>query len=280
MEKDAASLETDCLNCGARVKGNFCHECGQRVRDNGDRSIRRLVGEVLGNLFFLDNRFVLSMLYLVRYPNRMTVEFLGGQRKKFISPVTLFLFLNLIYFFVNPLSDYSLSLYDQANSQPYSAWIKGMVESKLKDEGLEVETYSVKYQNTSDDISKSIMIINVPMIAVFVYLMAFKRRRFYFDSLIFAFHFFSLFMASWIVLDWVDSLIDWIYGHSNSMISFISFYFFAFILPLLYAMLGIKTFLNIRWYWAIPAGIGVMIALSLANFFYRFIIFLITFWVT
>ncbi len=279
MEK-RPDLQTHCLNCGTQVNGVFCHNCGQRVRDNSDRSLSRLVGEVLSNVFFLDNRFVLSIWYFIRFPGRMTVEFLEGKRKKFISPVTLFLFLNLIYFFVNPLSDYSLSLYDQINSQPYSKWPNEWVASKLQKEDLDLNTYAITYQNASDNLSKSIMIINVPMIAAFVYLMAFRRRPFYFDSLIFAFHFFTLFMLSWVMLDWVDILINTLVGNDKSVASAISFNLFVSFLPLLYAIIGIKKFMNIRWYWAIPAGIGVIAAVLLANFCYRFIIFIFTFWTT
>jgi len=64
------------------------------------------------------------------------------------------------------------------------------------------------------------------------------------------------------------------------MIAAISFNLFAFFIPLLYAILSINKFINTRWYWAIPAGLGVMIAVTLANFIYRFIIFILTFWVT
>ena len=280
MEKSQELLQTDCLNCGATVNAAFCQKCGQRNRNNLDRSLGRLLGEFISNIFFFDNRFFLSVRYLIRFPGRMTIEFLEGKRKKFISPVTLFLFLNLIYFFVNPLSDYSLSLYDQTHGQPYSKWAKELVDSKLQQEGLKQQAYGITYQNTSDNVSKSIMIINIPMIAFFVYMMAFKQRRYYFDSLIFAFHFFSLFIISWVMLDWVDTVIDFLTGNNNSMISAISFNLFAFFIPLLYGMLSIKKFMNIRWYWAILAGLGVMIGVSLANFLYRFIIFIVTFWVT
>lgn len=277
---DENHLASHCLNCDTSVNGAFCHNCGQRVRDNSDRSLSRLVGEVLSNVFFLDNRFVLSIWYLLRFPGRMTVEFLEGKRKKFISPVTLFLFLNLIYFFVNPLSDYSLSLYDQINSQPYSGWTKSWVDLKLQKQEVDLRAYANIYQNASDNISKSIMIINVPMIAALIYLMSFQRRPFYFDSLIFAFHFFTLFMLSWIMLDWMDILINTVVGNENSIAAAISFNLFVSIIPLLYAILGIKKFLNIRWYWAIPAGLGAIMTVLLANFFYRFIIFIFTFWTT
>ena len=280
MEKSHETSQTHCLNCGAVVSGEFCHECGQRVRDNVDRSLVRLIGEFFGNIFFLDNRFFLTLKYLIAYPGRMTVEFLDGKRKKFISPVTLFLFINLVYFFVNPLSDYSLALYDQMHSQPYSTWVKGWVDDKMKEEGLNEKDYAITYQNMSDDISKSIIIINAPMIAAFLFLMTFKKRPFYFDSLIYAFHFFTVLLFSWVMLDWVARLFILITGHDSSIFASIISKLFLLVIPLLYAILSIKKFMRIRWYWSIPAGFGVVVATILASLFYRFTIFVATFWAT
>jgi len=273
--------QTQCFNCKSSVKGDFCHQCGQRVRDNSDRSLGRLFGNFFSNVFFIDNRFFISTWYLFLFPARMTIEFLDGKRKKFISPVTLFLFFNLIYFIVNPLSDYSISLYDQICCQPYSGeWIKGYVKLKLETEGLDLESYGITYQNMSDNVSKSIMIINIPIIAFFVYLMAFKRRPFYFDSLIFTFHFFSLFIFFWVMLDWVNKPVSFLFGDEDSIISNIIFILFTLIIPLVYAILSMKKFMDIRWYWAIPAGVGVIIGVAFANLIYRLIIFLITFGIT
>ncbi|MFK8038342.1 MAG: DUF3667 domain-containing protein [Crocinitomicaceae bacterium] len=280
MEENTTLLKTPCLNCGASAKGNFCHECGQSMRDNSDRSISRLLGDFLSNVFFLDNRFFLSVWYLIRFPGRMTIEFLDGKRKRFISPVGLFLFINVIYFFVSPLSDYSLSLEDQFYSQPYSSWIKELIVDKIETEGLESKAYGIIYQNASDNISKSVMILNIPLIAFFVYLMTFKRRRFYYDSLIFAFHFFSLFLASLVILDWVGKLFDFLPESVSIIFDNNSYFLFAFALPLLFAMISIKKFIVIRWHLAILASLGVFISVFLTNLIYRFIIFFLAFWVT
>lgn len=281
MEVDTDLLQKECFNCDSSIKGVFCHNCGQRIRDNSDRSLSRLLGEVFNNVFFFDNRFFISIGYLIRFPGRMTVEFLEGKRKKFISPVTLFLFVNLVYFLVNPLSDYSISLYDQIYAQPYSGnWIKELVISKIQNEGLNEQAYIAAYQNTSDNISKSIMILNVPLIALFVYLMSFKRRRFYFDSLIFAFHFFTLFLISWISLDWADVLIDFLHDQQFEIVSSITFHTFTFGIPFVYAILSINKFMNVRWYWSILIGFGIMLGVLFTNFFYRLIIFFLTFWTT
>ncbi len=281
MEKRHESIQIECLNCGTDVKNTFCHHCGQRVRDNSDRSVSWLLGEFLGNLFFIDNRFLLSVGYLIRFPGRMTVEFLGGKRKKFISPISLFLFFNLIYFLVNPLSDYSLPLYDQTYSQPYSGkWMEDWIRLKLQNKGLDWQAYSIIYQKMSDNIAKSIMIINVPLIALFMYAMVFKRRWYYFDSLIYAFHYFSVFMASLVMLSWANTGFEFLSIGDDSIMYNISFMLFTLCIPVLYAMLSIKKFLGIRWFWAIPAGLGVVIALILSSLCYRFIIFIITFWFT
>jgi len=277
MKKNHELLNVDCLNCGEAAKGDFCQNCGQSIRDNSDRSMARLFGEFFGNIFFLDNRILLSAKYLIRFPGRMTVEFLEGKRKKFISPITLFLFVNLIYFFVNPLSDYSLALYDQVFSQVYSGeWTKDWVRLKMQAKDIDFSAYAVIYQKMSDNISKSIMIINVPMIAIFVYLMSLKKRKFYFDSLIFSFHFFSLYMASWGSLYYANSFIDIFTSNDESIAFTISSSLFAFVIPLIYAILAVKKFISMRWYWAILAGLGVIAAVTLANVVYRFIILVLT----
>jgi len=290
MSKSQEVLQTYCLNCGTSIAGDFCYSCGQSVRENSDRSISQLLGEILGNLFFLDNRFFLSLRYLLFSPGRMTVEFLEGKRKKFISPVTLFLFLNLIYFFASQLSDYSISLFDQVVGQPYSEWaVQSLKEKmiykeldlgKMVKEGLNISDYGVTYQTMSDTISKTIMIVNVPIIAGFVYLLAFMKRRFYYDSLIFAFHFFTLYLASWIMLSWVGDLFFLLAIPESSLVSDICFYLFLFFIPMVYAMLSIKKFMDIKWYWAIPAGLLIVGSVTLVNMFYRGIIFWLTLWAT
>ena len=280
MSENPDPEHLSCLNCGTSVTGDYCSACGQHVRDNTNRSIKGLLGVFLENTFFLDNRFLKSLRYLFAFPGRMTVEFVAGKRKKFVSPVTLFLFVNLIYFIVNPLSDYSLSLGDQFYSQPYSELIQEVVRDKLRSTGLDGKAYGEIYQKTSDNISKSIMIINVPLIALLVYLMSFKRRKFYYDSLIFAFHFFSVYLFSWICLDWMGALVSHLPDAIYSVTSDVSFALFVILIPVVYGVLSIKRFLNLSWGWAIPAGIGVFLAVNAANMVYRFIILFLTLWCT
>lgn len=280
MKKSKELLLTNCPNCGAEVNGAYCQECGQSLKDHSDRSLTILIKELFQHAFFLDNRFFITVRYLFCFPSLMTVQFLNGQRKKFLAPIPLFLIFNLLYFSVKPLTDYSLAFYDQVYSQPYSELIYDWVATKMKEKNISEAAYGPIYQRASDNISKTIMIINIPMMAFFIYLMAFKRRRFYYDSLIFAFHFFSIVMFSLVLLDWSGRLIQLFDENGDSLLADIAFPFFTLLMPLIYAILGIKRFMDIRWYWAIPAGVVVIFSVVIANFFYRLIIFLLTFSLT
>lgn len=276
MSKKVQVHSGPCLNCGEQVQGAFCHACGQKALDNTDRSLIRLLGEFLGNVFFLDNRFFLSFRYLIAKPGTMTVAYLQGKRKKFLSPVTLFLFINLIYFLVNPLTDYSLALYDQMFSQPYSAWANQLVQQKLEEEGLSFETYAVTYQNASDNLSKSIMILNVPLIALFVYLIGLKKRKFFFDGLIYSFHLFSVFLLWWIFGYFIGFLIP----SEFDVLEGIAFISFTLIIPVMYAILSVKKYLDVNWFKAILGGLGAFIGIALTQLAYRGTIFIFTFWST
>ena len=269
-----------CLNCGAEFSGNFCNHCGQKAIENTDRSLFRLITEFFGNIFFLDNRFFISIRHLIGSPGKMTINYLDGRRKMYLSPVTLFLFFNLIYFVVNPLSDYSLSAYDQVTLQPYSKISMQMLRNKLQRDNIEFEEYKVIYQNASDNISKSIMILNVPIIALFLYLMTFKKRRFYFDSLIFSFHFFSFFMVSWVTGKVLDEALGIIPGYDNSTFNIIVFTLCTLLLPLTYALISFKRFINTNWLLGLLGSIGIFVGVAISQLIYRALMFLLTYWTT
>ncbi len=283
----AAIMEVHhCLNCGSEFTSKFCPQCGQRDVENSDRSIIRLTIDLLNNVFFFDNRFWISIRYLLTRPGKMTVEFLEGKRRKFISPITLFLFVNVLYFFLSPLTDYSLPLADQMKYQAHSEMATRMVEDKLKKHELSNEayqeslrTYATKYQSASDNISKSLMILNVPIVALFVYLLSLRKRPYYFDALIFSLHYFTLFLLSISVGDILKEIIQAL-GDPGANFLGIWLLIFVLIIPLTYLSISLSKYLGHKWFVAIALGIFVFIGGGLAQFLYRAIIFFLAFWST
>ncbi|MEP3389376.1 MAG: DUF3667 domain-containing protein [Reichenbachiella sp.] len=275
-------MSNSCLNCGASLEGSFCAQCGQRDKD-ADRSLKHLIGELINNLFFVDNRIWASYKYLVFKPGIMTYEFLEGKRRKFMPPVTLFLFVNVLYFFISPLTDYSLTLTDQMKQPTHGALATRMVEEKLTKVEMDFETYAPIYRQASDNVSKTIMILNVPMIAFFVYLLAIRKRKYYFDSLIFSMHFFTIFLLCIVVGVFTAKgyylIVNQYFGSSIGPWVFWMPTFMAG-LPLLYAIISFKRFAQVKWYHAIWSGLFIMFAGIVTQFIYRSFVFFTTFWLT
>lgn len=86
-----------CLNCGAEMVGPFCAQCGQRDVPPYP-SVGELVTDAFWELSGWDGRFAATVKALVRFPGRLTHEFLEGRRARYISPLRLYLFASLMYF--------------------------------------------------------------------------------------------------------------------------------------------------------------------------------------
>lgn len=100
MAQDLSEFQgTKCLNCGTVLTGNFCVECGQRATDV-NLSVQTLVVEFVESLFSLEFGFWQTFKRLVFFPGDLTREYISGRRKRYSSPVRLYLMTSLLFFFL------------------------------------------------------------------------------------------------------------------------------------------------------------------------------------
>jgi len=100
--KSGPVTDPNCLNCGAVLAGEFCHDCGQ-----SGHSIRRpfwsLMGESLETFFSIDGRIARTLPDLLLKPGRVTRAYLDGKRARFIPAFRLYVLASLIFFVLVPL---------------------------------------------------------------------------------------------------------------------------------------------------------------------------------
>lgn len=89
----------DCLNCGARLRGQYCGICGQRAR-NRLISLWQLISEAFGDLLELDSRLWRTIIPLLSRPGRLTRDYLEGRRARYMPPFRTYLVLSLVFFLV------------------------------------------------------------------------------------------------------------------------------------------------------------------------------------
>jgi hypothetical protein len=97
-----AALHGKCANCQAPLTGNFCNMCGQSAHIQ--HSLLHLAEEVVHGVLHFDAKGWRTIPLLVFLPGRLTRRYIDGQRKTYVSPLALFLFMVFLTFFVASFS--------------------------------------------------------------------------------------------------------------------------------------------------------------------------------
>lgn len=129
----------NCLNCGARLTGQYCGICGQRAR-NRLISLWELVSEAFGDLLEIDSRLWRTLIALLVRPGRLTRDYLEGRRARYMPPFRTYLVLSVIFFvvaFFDPRDDLSLLFEPEPAATPEELAEKATEASKAKQEILD-----------------------------------------------------------------------------------------------------------------------------------------------
>ena len=89
---------TECENCGAKLTGDYCSQCGQAAIDYR-RSFGHVILDVLNEFLNWDSKFFGTLGLLITRPWRLTNEFVGGKRVRHVHPLRLYLLASVVFFF-------------------------------------------------------------------------------------------------------------------------------------------------------------------------------------
>jgi ribosomal protein L32 len=89
---------THCENCGAKLRGHWCAQCGQPAIDYR-RSFRHVIVDVLDSFLNWDSKFFATLGLLISKPWRLTNDFLAGKRVRYVHPARLYLLASILFFF-------------------------------------------------------------------------------------------------------------------------------------------------------------------------------------
>ncbi len=80
----------ECLNCGTRLVGAYCHACGQSGHIH--RTIGGFMHDLLHGALHFEGKMWRTLPMLVLRPGKLTRRYIEGARARFVSPMALFLF--------------------------------------------------------------------------------------------------------------------------------------------------------------------------------------------
>ncbi len=95
---DGHFAEEGCLNCSAHLLGPHCHECGQEAHLH--RTVGALVHDILHGALHFEGKTWHTLPALILRPGDLTRRYVAGERRRFVSPMGIFLFSIFLMFAV------------------------------------------------------------------------------------------------------------------------------------------------------------------------------------
>ncbi|QCR23595.1 DUF3667 domain-containing protein [Pontibacter sp. SGAir0037] len=91
--------EKNCLNCGTTVPDKFCPNCGQENLELHENFLHLALHSV-GHYFHFESKFFNSIIPLLTKPGYLTKEYFAGKRASHLSPVSMYIFISILFFFL------------------------------------------------------------------------------------------------------------------------------------------------------------------------------------
>jgi len=272
-----------CKNCRAELQGKFCHECGQKNLTSEDKGLVSFFSELISSIFVADGKFFLTMKLMITKPGELSLSFIKGIRKRYLSPLQMFFFANLVYFLFPIISSFNTSLYTQLNGLPYSDWVRPKVEQRLENSSMSMEEFTSVYERHSNSNAKLLLILLVFMQGLVLRVLFWKREDlFMVDLFAESAYFYSFYILAFLVvlpgvflflINQFDVPLGWLFSEASLSISLL------FIIWL-YSFFQIKRAFTISW---LEAGLkSLVLGLWVIPGFilYRLVLFWISYWMS
>ena len=182
-----ASDSTKCLNCGAELTGEYCHQCGQPKLHRHEFSIKHFLGHLVHEFTHLDSNKVFKTLSaLVFRPGLLTADYLAGRKGKHINPIRIYLTFSALYFLFawGALADIRGGNVERTARNRYTIAV-------AQKKGIEPIVLAEKIHHRAEKFAAGLRFAGVTISALFLTIAYFRMRRYYVEHLIFSLHYYS-----------------------------------------------------------------------------------------
>jgi hypothetical protein len=210
-----------CPNCDTRLETSqsYCPECGQANHDL-NIPLKHLLGEAVEGILHFDVKSVRTIRALAFKPGFVTSEFIKGKRVQYVPPVRLYIFISFLFFLLlslspgkhepissadSPSTPNVITFYN-INSQELRGLKQAQLDSLMQSRGVALtilNRYMVRQMSrisTEGQVEFNHLLMKgisymmfalMPLFALFVFLLNWKKAQYYIGTLVFSIHYHS-----------------------------------------------------------------------------------------
>ena len=274
-----------CPSCGTESAGHFCTNCGEKRLGLEDRSFRHYLDMLFDFLTPFDSRGYRSLRYLVTKPGFLSVEQLRGSRVRYARPLSLFISINVLYYFSIALvgaNTFTTPLSIQLHQNDYYPGFAGReVARHLRADTSHAAGFEAKYNERTNILSKTLVILFIPIYAAIFYGLFFRAPRYFAEHIVVATHLWSFILLllaivvpvlAFVAMQWsgAPSVASFLASHDNLVSVFLQ------VCIALYLALMLRRVYEAGYAFCATVAVVISWAFFHLVWCYRFFLFMIT----
>ncbi|HQW68911.1 MAG TPA: DUF3667 domain-containing protein [Flavobacterium sp.] len=158
-------MEDNCKNCGSKVAGNFCNNCGQKKFKRIDK--KYLIDEMQYLLLHTNKGFFYSVKSIFKNPGKTAKEFIDGNRVNHYKPIMLAFVLSGLSTFIS----FKILNVTKIMEQTYE---KQKIDKSLAHE----------FMSFLSSYNSLFMLLSIPIISIITYLLLKSWKNNYYEHII------------------------------------------------------------------------------------------------
>lgn len=235
-----------CTNCRSPDVATFCAACGERQPSRADFTLRGLLRDAFHEFTSIDGRLMKSVVALLTKPGLLTREWFEGRRGRYVKPFSLFVVLNVAFFVIQPhtgLLSYKYQNYVYGTN-PTARHRVALIEKRRAQTHDTPAQFEVRFNAALQDQKKTLLIFDIPVVALTLALLYVWHRRLFAEHLVFSIHAYAF------LLVFLGTMVPLLY---------------LLVVPMLLAV-GVPRE-NVRWFEG-DGGISLVLAIGMGSYLY------------
>ncbi len=266
-----------CKNCGNSFIRKFCNNCGEKVYTDKDRSVAHLLSEGFHFITHFEGTFFNTIKVIFTKPGKFSLDYCNGIRKKYFKPMAFFLLLVILYLLFPLFEGLNITPYYHVRHPQYGNYAMHKVLEVIQAKHLTDAEFIEAFQHTSEKVSKFLLFLIIPAMALFSWMVSFKKRKYFYDNFVFSIEASSFFILwGFLILPLLLLILRKIFpvvGEMNDLLRL----GIIFSLFLIYLIIAAKRFFQFTWWYSILYALLFSFILAMfIQFVYKFILFFIT----